>query len=66
LRENSSTEDTLTSLTQIKTSLNKIREMDAAIQQHEEEAVTEFASLLKLLTKKIEKNIYKSASGGTR
>jgi len=47
-----STEDTLTSLTQIETSLDKIRKMDTAILQDEEEAATEFPSLLKLLTKK--------------
>jgi len=51
-RENSSKEDTLTSLTQIETSLDKIREMDMAILQEEQEAAYEFPSLLKLLTKK--------------
>jgi len=51
LRVNSSTEDTLASLTQIETSLDKFREMDTAILQDEEEAATEFPSLLKLLTK---------------
>jgi len=51
-RETSSTEDTLTSLTQIETSLDKIRGMDTAILQEEEEVATEFPSLLKLLTKK--------------
>jgi len=51
-RENSSKEDTLTSLTQIETSLDKIREMDTAILQEEEEAAFEFPSLLKLITKK--------------
>jgi len=51
-RENSNTEDTMTSLTQIEISLDTIKEMDATIQQDEEEAATEFPSLLKLLTKK--------------
>ena len=45
-RKDSNMEDTLTSLTQIETSLDKIREMNAAIQQDEEEAATEFPSLL--------------------
>ena len=52
-RDNSSTEDTLTSLTLIETSLDEIRKMDTAILREEEEAATEFPSLLKLLTKKI-------------
>jgi len=51
LRENSSTEDTLTSLTQIETSLDKIKEIDTTILREEEEAATKFPSLLKLLTK---------------
>ena len=45
-RKDSNMEDTLTSLTQIETSLDKIREMDAAIRKDEEEAATEFPSLL--------------------
>jgi len=49
-RENSKTEDTLTSLTQIETSLEVIKEMDAVIQLDEEEAAIEFPSILKLLT----------------
>ena len=51
-RENSNTdsEDTLTSLTQIETSREVIKEMDAVIQLNEEEAAIEFPSLLKLLT----------------
>jgi len=61
-RENSSTVDTLTSLTQIETSLDKIRKMDTAIQQDEKKAaevtvsplLTEVtvSSLLNLLPKK--------------
>ena len=51
-RDNASTEDTLISLTLIETSLDEIREMDTAILGEEEEAATEFPSLLKLLTKK--------------
>jgi len=44
-----STDDTLTSLTVIETSLEEIRAMDSAIQVEEEEAATEFPSILKLL-----------------
>ena len=51
-RDNSSTDDTLTSLTLIETSLDEIREMDSAILREEDEAFTEFPSILKLLTKK--------------
>ena len=51
-RDNSSTDDTLTSLTLIETSLDEIRVMDTSILREEEEAATEFPSLLKLLTKK--------------
>jgi len=52
LRDNASTEDTLTSLTLIEKSLEKIKETDTAILRQEEDAATEFPSLLKLLTKK--------------
>jgi len=51
-RNNSSTDDTLTSSTLIKTSLDEIKEMDTAILREEEKAATEFPSLLKLLIKK--------------
>jgi len=52
-RENSSTDDTLTSLTSIETFLEEIKEMNHAIWREEEEAATEFPSILKLLIKKI-------------
>jgi len=52
-RDNSSTDDTLTSLTLIETSLDEIREMDSAILREEEKAATEIPSILKLLIKKI-------------
>jgi len=45
-RDNTSTDDTLTSLTLIKISLDEIREKDTAILREEEEAATEFPSLL--------------------
>jgi len=51
-RDNSSTDNTLTSLTLIKTSLDEIREMDTAILREEEEAANKFPSLLKLLINK--------------
>jgi len=51
-RDNTSTEDTLISLTQIETCLDEIREIDTAILREEEDAATEFPSLLKLLAKK--------------
>jgi len=51
-RDHLSTDDTLTSLTLIETSLDEIREMDSAILREEEEAATEFPSILKLLIKK--------------
>jgi len=54
-RDKSSTEDTLTSLTLIETSLDEIREMDTTILREEEEAATEFPSLLKVLTEKTKK-----------
>jgi len=53
--DKSSTEDTLTSLTLIETSLDEIREMDTTILREEEEAATEFPSLLKVLTEKTKK-----------
>ena len=52
-RENSSTDDILTSLTSIETFLEEIKEMNSAILTEEEEAATEFPSILKLLIKKI-------------
>jgi len=51
-RDNSSTDDTLTSLTLIQTSLEEIRAMDSAILVEEAEAATKFHSILKLLIKK--------------
>jgi len=50
-RDNTSTDETLTSLTQIETSLDEIRDADTVILREEEDAATEFPSLLKLLTK---------------
>jgi len=52
-RENSSTDDTLNSLTSIETFLEEIKEMNFAILREEEETATEFPSILKLLIKKI-------------
>jgi len=52
-RENSSTDDTLNSLTSIETFLEEIKEMNFAILREEEEAATEFPSILKLLIKYI-------------
>jgi len=52
-RENLSTDDTLTSLTSIETFLEEIHEMNQAILREEEDAATEFPSILKLLIKKI-------------
>ena len=52
-RENSSTDDTLNSLTSIETFLEEIKEMNCAILREEEEAATEFPSILRLLIKKI-------------
>jgi len=52
-RENSSTDDTLTSLTSIETFLEEIKEMNLSILREEENAATEFHSILKLLIKKI-------------
>jgi len=53
MERNSSTDDTLTSLTSIETFLEEIKEMNSAILIEEEEAATEFPSILKLLIKKI-------------
>jgi len=52
-RDNSSTDDTLNSLTSVETLIQKIREMNHAILREEEDAATEFPSILKLLIKKI-------------
>jgi len=52
-RDNSSTEDTLDSLTSVETLITKIQEMNHAILKEEEDAATEFPSILKLLIKKI-------------
>jgi len=52
-RENSSTDDTLTSLTLIETFIEEIHEINHAILREEEDAATEFPSILKLLLKKI-------------
>jgi len=52
-RDKSSTDDTLTFLSSIETSLEEIKEMDSAVLTEEEKAATEFPSLLKLLIKKI-------------
>ena len=46
-------DDTLTSLTSIETFLEVIKEMNFAILREEEDAATEFPSILKLLIKKI-------------
>jgi len=51
-RDDTSTENTLTSLTLIETSLDEIRGTDTAILREEEDAATEFPTLLKLLTNK--------------
>jgi len=52
-RDNSSTEDTLSSLTPIQILLEEIRERSLIILKEEEEAATEFPSILRLLIKKI-------------
>jgi len=52
-RDDSSTDDTLTSLTSIETFLEEIKEMNFAILTEEEEVATKFPSILKLLIKKI-------------
>ena len=52
-RENSSTDDILNFLTSIETFLEEIREMNFAILRQEEEAATEFPSILGLFIKKI-------------
>ena len=46
-RDNSNTDDTLTSLTSIETFIKEIREMNHAILREEEDAATEFPSILK-------------------
>jgi len=52
-RENSSTNETLASLTSIETFLEEINEMNHAILREEEDAATEFPSIFKLLIKEI-------------
>ena len=52
-RENSSTDDTLNSLTSIEKFLEEVTEMNCSILREEEEAATEFPSILRLLIKKI-------------
>jgi len=52
-RDNSSTDDTLNSLTSIETFLEEIKEMSSAILREKEEAATEFPTILRLLIKKI-------------
>jgi len=52
-RENSSTDDTLTSLTSIEAFFEEIHEMNHVILKEEEDAATKFPSILKLLIKKI-------------
>jgi len=67
-RYNSSTGDTLTSLTLIETSLEGIRKIDSAILREEGEAATEFSSILKLLIKKTKNSetTLRSGSGGLK
>ena len=52
-RDNSSTENTLDSLSSVETFTENIHEMNHAILKEEEDAATEFPSILKLLIKKI-------------
>ena len=52
-RENSSTDDTLNSLTSIQTFLEEIKEMNFSILKEEEEVATEYPSILRLLIKEI-------------
>jgi len=52
-RENSCTEETLTSLTSIETLLEEVNETHLVILREEEDAATEFPSILRLLIKKI-------------
>jgi len=52
-RKSSSMDDTLNSLTSIETFLEEIRTMNSAILREEEEAATEFPSILRLLIRKI-------------
>ena len=49
-RQNSCTEETLTPITSIETFLEEINEMHLAILREEEDAATEFPSILKLQT----------------
>ena len=53
MERNSSTDDTLTSFTSIEIFLEEIHEMNHAILREEEDAATEYTSILKLLIKKI-------------
>ena len=66
-KDNSSTEDTLDSFTSVETLIIKIQEMNHAILKEEEDAATEFSSILKLLIKKISirATIPSLDSGGT-
>ena len=59
-------DETLTSLTQIETSLDEIRDTDTAVLREEEDAVTEIPSIVKLLTEKLEfsETTLISGSGG--
>ena len=52
-KDNSSTEDTLDSITSVETLIINIQEMNQAILKEEEDAATEFPSILKLMIKKI-------------
>jgi len=52
-KDNANTDDTLTSLTSVETLIESIREMNHAVLREEEDAATEFPSILKLLIKKI-------------
>ena len=55
-RDNSNTDDALTSLTSIEIFIEEICEMNHAILREEEDSATEFPSILKLLIKKININ----------
>jgi len=52
-RDNSSTDDTLNSLTLIQTFLEEIREINFVILKEEEKAASEFPSIMRLLIKMI-------------
>jgi len=52
-RENSSTDDTLSSFTSVEIFFEGIHEMNHVILREEEDAATEFPSILRLLIKKI-------------